>query len=91
MIYLITYETNNTLKNYSGLRNSIKSSGSWWHYIKNTWIIRTDKPINFWYNKLSRHLAENDRIMVVEIKSNYQGWLDKGAWEWLKKQFEKEN
>ncbi len=89
MIFLITYETNNPFQNYSGLRGAIKSADNWWHHIKNTWIIRTNESVDYWYDTLSIHLYDNDRIFIVEIKPNYQGRLNKEAWDWLKRQFGK--
>ena len=90
MIYIITYETNAPLKNYSSLRKAIKNYPSWWHHIRNTWMIRTPQSAETVYNKLCKHINQSDRLIVIEVTPNYQGWLTDKAWKWIDKQFEKE-
>ncbi len=87
MIYLITYELNNKGRDYTGLYDSIKSFGTWWHYIDSTWLIDTDSSVQQVNDKIHPHIDEAlDNLLVVEISKDAarQGWLPKKAWEWIR-------
>lgn len=89
MIYLITYDKNTVLKDYTPLYKAIKESGdTWWHHMNNTWLINTHLSASEIYNNLREHLNVADRLLVVKIHrpSDCQGWLNKKAWEWIAKQ-----
>lgn len=91
MILLITIDKNTFLKNYDALHNSIMTADKWWHHMNNTWLIKTDLTPTEWYNKLHHFITVKDRLMIIEVKANYQGWLKQEAWDWLKERFEEEN
>ena len=41
---LISHDLNWPKKDYEPLYKAIKDNSSrWWHYLKNTWIVETDK------------------------------------------------
>jgi hypothetical protein len=84
MVLLITYDLKKPGQDYSALYNTIKTASRWWHYLESTWIIETASPPQAWVEKLLPHLDQNDRLIVVQITPNYQGYLPKDAWEWLK-------
>ena len=85
--YLITYELRNDSKDYSGLYQAIKNiSGSWWHYLDSTWIIKgTSLTAHQIFEQLKPYIdIEKDSILIIKIDiTNKQGWLSKKAWEWL--------
>jgi len=91
MILLITYDKKNFLKNYDSFYNTIKTANSWWHHLNNTWLIKTDEDPTYWYNLLAPHILANDRLLIIEVKPNYQGWLNEDAWKWINDQFRSEN
>lgn len=87
MVYLVTYDLNKPGKDYTGLYQAIKdaSDGNWWHYLDSTWLIRTQSSsANAVFQKIQPHLDSNDRCLVIEVTRNYQGWLDKDAWDYIK-------
>lgn len=89
MIYLITYDKNVLLKDYTPLRNAIKQSSiAWWHHMNNTWLITTNLNAHQIYNNLYEHISPQDRLLIIQIKrgADYQGWLNQEAWEWIKNQ-----
>lgn len=86
---LITYDLNEPGKEYDSLYEEIKTAGWWWHHLDSTWIIRTTNGPSYWYDRLSKHLDQNDNILIVEITKNYYGYLPKKAWEWLTDAFNK--
>jgi hypothetical protein len=85
MIYLISYDLRKPGRDYTSLHNAIKSAPTWWHYIESTWIIKTEKSIEDWYNKIRATTDSNDSFIIVDItKQNRQGWLPQKAWEWIR-------
>lgn len=84
-IYLISYDLNKIGKNYSDLYTTIKNHYTWWHYLDSTWLIYTSESTNQIWNRFSSIIDNNDSILIIEVKDNYQGWLPKEAWIWIKK------
>ena len=88
MIILITYEKFDFSIPVESLNNAIMgSSNGWWHHFSNVWIINTSLSMNQVHNNLIPNISTLDRIMLIEIKENYQGWLPQEAWDWLKSNF----
>ena len=88
MKYLIIYELNNKSKNYSGLYDAIKNSGSeWWHYLETAWIVESSRTSDQISTQLSSYIDKGqDFLLVIKIDaSQKQGWLPKEAWDWLNK------
>lgn len=86
MIYLITYDKNTALKNYSSLYEAIKScSQTWWHHMNNTWLIASYMDVNQIYDRLSTHITIKDRLLIVELNryASMQGYLNEDGWDWI--------
>ena len=84
--YLITYELKNPGRDYSGLYNTIKSLGLWWHYLASTWIIKSSTTLSAREisDRLVPHIDSNDYLLVIKIDTtDSQGWLPQDAWDWL--------
>jgi hypothetical protein len=83
-VLLITYTLKNRFKDYSPFYNIIKANCSeWWHYFDTTWIVVTKHPAHDFANLLYPHMEDSDRLLVIKVQKDYQGWLDKPAWDWL--------
>lgn len=85
MILLVTYDLIKPGKDYLSLYDTLKTASAWWHYLESTWLLKTELSPQDWYNKLRLHMDINDRIFIIQITSNYQGWLPQKAWEWIHK------
>ncbi len=86
MIYLITYDLKKPGKDYTSLHNTIKTASTWWHYLESTWIIKTDRPVEYWSDKIRSITDGNDNFLIVDItQQKRQGWLPQKAWEWIRK------
>lgn len=85
MILLVAYDLIKPGKDYAGFYSTLKTAQAWWHYLESTWLIKTDHSPQDWFNKLKSHMDYNDRILIVQITKNYQGWLPKEAWDWVHK------
>lgn len=86
MIYLVTYDLNGPTEGYTALFEALKSQGdSWWHYLRNTWLISTYKSPEQIFAAIKPYMNEQDRFLIVKFSAPYHGWLAKDAWEWIRK------
>lgn len=86
MVYMITYDLNNPGQRYDEVIQAIKdaSTGAWCSYWKSSFLIRSDyTSANALYMTIEPHLDKNDKIIVIEVKNNKQGWLDKENWDYI--------
>lgn len=86
MILLITYNLNEPTRNTEALFNEIKKAGTWWHHLDSTWLIKTNSSPKEWYNRIAPRFLKSDSFLIIEVKSNYYGWLPQNAWDWIQKQ-----
>ena len=83
-VLLITHALNDADRDYAPFFNAIKSnSAEWWHYLDTTWIVVTDYTADRFARLLYPHMLKTDRLLVVKLQKEYQGWLDEEAWPWL--------
>ena len=82
-IIIITYDLNNPQKDYSSFFTAIQNQGHWWHSLRATWLVDTNKTPAQVYEELRTHLVASDRIFIGRLGDGYSGWLDKTAWEWI--------
>lgn len=81
--YCISYDLKAPNRDYTGLYDAIKSAYPWWHFLESTWLIKTaETPSDIW-NRLHKHIDTNDRLLIIEVRDNVQGWLAKEAWDWI--------
>ena len=86
MVYFITYDLNNTGKDYAGVFQAIKdaSDGVWCHYWDSSWLIRSKyESADSVFEKIKPHLDSDDRCIVIEVKNNKQGWLTNKQWDYI--------
>ena len=83
MILLISYDLNDPSKDYTALYEEIKKAGIWWHHLDSTWLVQTNSGPEEWESRLRQHMDDNDNLLVIEVRRNYNGWLPQRAWTWL--------
>lgn len=84
--YMIGYDLNKSDKDYEGLIKKIKEiSGTWWHHLDSTWIIKTDKSAVEIRDLLKPYIDDNDELLVAHLggEAAWAGFNQKGA-IWLK-------
>jgi hypothetical protein len=82
-VLLITHRLSED-KDYSSFYEVIKGNcAEWWHYFDTTWIVTTSYTANDFSQLLLAHIDQEDRLLVIQVRKNYQGWLEKDAWDWL--------
>ena len=77
MVYMITYDLNSTGQRYSELISAIKeaSNGCWCTFWKSSYLIQSPLSPSQITDRLKPYLDSNDRLLVIEVKRNYEGWL----------------
>ncbi|MHB1100528.1 MAG: hypothetical protein ACYC1L_00715 [Alphaproteobacteria bacterium] len=83
MIYAINYDLKQPGRDYAGLYDAIKECGAWWHYLGSTWLVDSALNAGDIWNHLAPHVDRNDRMLVIGVTKEYQGWLTNDAWEWI--------
>jgi len=83
--YAINYDLSAPNRDYAGLYEAIKSYSGWWHYLESTWLIATESTPSQIWEKFRPHIDKNDSLLIIEVRDNTSGWLQKEAWEWIHK------
>lgn len=83
MIYAINYDLSRPGQNYSELHAAIQQCGAWWHYLGSTWLVDSSKTATEIWNHLAPHIDTNDRVLIIRVTKDYQGWLSRDAWNWI--------
>ncbi|AXH51921.1 hypothetical protein LI034_03280 [Clostridium perfringens] len=84
--YMITYDLNSKGQKYDEVIKAIKdsSTGAWCTYWKSSYLIKSYLTPNQISDKIKPHLDGNDRLIIIEVKDNYQGWLSKKQWQYIR-------
>jgi hypothetical protein len=85
-MYLVTYDLPPfEIEKHQKVAEAIQAAGSWWHYLASSWILVTEKTPSEVSNLIVPHLRDGKgRLLVIEVKGNYQGWLPEKAWDWIR-------
>lgn len=71
------------------IHNAIKQIATdWWHYMPHVWLIASNMTsADALFNALKQHynLQPEDRLLIIRVHRDYQGWLPKDAWDWINK------
>jgi alpha-L-fucosidase len=84
MLLQISYDIRDRDRDYEDLHDAIRQQGRWWHYLKSTWIVETDKSPRQVVDDLEELLSRGDRLIVSEME-RFDGVLPEKAWNWLEK------
>jgi hypothetical protein len=83
MQYLVTYDLNKPLQNYTRLYSAIKALGSWIHALQNVWFVDTTYNAGQIRDSLKNVVDGNDKIFVTKTSgwasynmSNQGDWLN---------------
>lgn len=88
MIYLITYNINKTIGDYTSLYNAIKGLGiSYWHLQESAWFVAENfLNVGQTVAYLKKYIYPGDTIFMIELSpdSNVDGWVTRDFWDWYK-------
>lgn len=87
MVYLISYDINDTVYDYTDLITAIKNLGPFQHPMKNSWFVSVPAmPASEITDMLRQFLKSRyDVLYVMEVNgtSDKQGWMPNAFWSWL--------
>ena len=83
-VYVISYDLKQPGQDYKSVFEEIKQSTNWWHYLDSTWLVYTAENAQTIFNRISKHVDRNDRILIIRVTPDYQGWLTEEAWQWIR-------
>jgi len=85
MVYMITYDLNSQGQNYNNVIKAIKdsSTGVWCTYWRSSFLIKSNLTVNQVTDIIKPYLDSNDRLFVIEVRANYQGWLSDAEWKYI--------
>ncbi|HJD12909.1 MAG TPA: hypothetical protein IAA03_03820 [Candidatus Ruminococcus avistercoris] len=89
MVCFITYDLNSEGQNYEDVIKTIKDcavDGKWYSCWRSSYLIKTDMKVDEINDKIHQYLDKNDTLFVVEVTSNYQGWINKKDWDFVNKE-----
>ena len=89
-ILLVSLDLSGHSRSYTSLFDALKKQGTWWHYMKSTWLIYTDKTPNDVTDALKPHMFGRGRLLVSYLQKPYQGLLPKEAWEWIRNRIDED-
>lgn len=84
-ILLVTLDLTSPSLDRQKLFDVLKKQGTWWHYMKPTWLLYTDKTPDQIVDNLKPYISGHGRLLVVPLERPFQGLLPEDAWEWIHK------
>lgn len=84
-VVLVSYDLKTPGKNYAPLYESLKKQGVWWHYLESTWLVAGSKSPKDIYAAVVSDITTSDRLLIIEVKRPYWGYMPQEVWDWLEK------
>ena len=87
MIYIITYNINTSIRDYSDFYEAIKNScQGYYHALESTGFVSSHLGCNvkLMTNHLRSFLYPGDTLFIAEFTrdTNVDGWITKDFWQW---------
>lgn len=89
MVLLISYDLNREErpKAYAKIKDVIEQNAA--DFVKplySQWLVSTHSSPQDWTELLldSGTIDKDDRLLIIQIKQPYWGWLSKDHWRWLR-------
>jgi hypothetical protein len=83
---LVGYDLNKPGQDYDDLFKALQATGTWWHNLDSTWLIKSDETHRELRDRLSELIDENDRLLVIDVSGDSAAWqgFTKKAGQWIK-------
>jgi hypothetical protein len=82
-VYCVSYDLKGVKRDYTPLFSPLQGMGKWRHFLESTWLIATDEtPAEIW-RRIATMIDANDRLLIIEVRDDRNGWLPKDAWDWI--------
>ena len=86
MVYMVTYDLNTPGQKYEQVLAVLDfiADGSAVSFWRSSYLIKTNLTPNQIMDKLQPYLDENDKVLIIEVGSNYSDWLESDDQQKLK-------
>jgi hypothetical protein len=89
-MFVVTYDIPATTNSETrkAISEAIQASGvSWWHHLRFTWLVVTDKGANEVARPIMPLVQEAKGVLLVMevVPSKRQGWMTPRGWKWIQK------
>ncbi len=85
-VYNVSYDLKKAGKDYKGLHEELKKTLNWNHLLGSTWLLSTTESATQIWERLKPHIDGDDRILIIQVINNANGWLDNSDCIWLNNQ-----
>lgn len=87
--YSISYDLKNKEQSvYDELEKNITEYCTGYiKYCETSWIVYCSGSAQALYNKISKNIKNGDRLLVIKVVNDYQGFLTDKQWETIKSFF----
>lgn len=88
-VYSISYDLSTPGQKYQCIEEKIKAHCSGYcMYAESAWIVKYSGNANTLSDILLKCLDKNDRILVIKVVNDKQGWLNQNQWDTINGFFE---
>ena len=87
---IVNLDLHGPAASYDALYAEIRRQGTWWHYMRWTWIIQTSRTPDQVVDSLKPFITGPDRLLVTYLTRPYQGLLSKEEWAWINERINKQ-
>ena len=82
MIYMISYDLSPSTSR-DAVMDDIKSFGTWCKYLTTTFLIDTNQSVDDVTSVCTRHLSNDDRMIIAPVSGKINGHLTHDQWDWI--------
>ena len=82
-VYMISYDLKSPTNNRTKVEDSIKALGAWCKYVSTTFLVSTSSSLSEVQTAATKHLDENDYMIVCKVEKPICGWLSEQQWNWI--------
>lgn len=83
--FLITYDLKTPADDYDEIIRIIKEdcACAWCKYWESSFLLTSALTPTEMMDKLTPHLKNGDKFLIVEVSNNKNGWLTQKQWDWI--------
>lgn len=85
MILIVNYDLKGPKGSYKQLYEALRSEDGWWHYLRSTWLVATNKTPAQLFDELQPYIRPPDRLLISVLSRERRGWLPRKAWSWIRR------
>lgn len=67
------------------LYKELQKCSDWWHFLNDTWIVKTDETASMLGDRLLVPMGKHGRFLIIEVGGKHFGCFPQIAWDTLNK------